>query len=77
MLDLKKADILHESALDSAEAGDDDKALMKLKECLELRKKHLYKYHEDIANTLDFIGKIYAMSGMTSKDFDLFCHVPK
>lgn len=67
--DLKKAEILFNCASDAAERGNDDVAVERLKECLRLRKEHLYKYHEDIANTLDFIGKIYAMSGETEKNY--------
>lgn len=40
-----------------------EEALIKLKECLLLRKDTLYKYHEDIAATMDLIAKVYAIMG--------------
>jgi len=41
-----------------------DEALVILKKCLLLRKDALYKYHEDIADTMDLIAKVYAMLGL-------------
>lgn len=41
-----------------------EEALIKLKECLLLRKDTLYKYHEDIAATMDLIAKVYAIMGL-------------
>lgn len=41
-----------------------EEALIKLKECLLLRKSTLYKYHEDIAATMDLIAKVYAIMGL-------------
>ncbi|KAL0119343.1 hypothetical protein PUN28_007693 [Cardiocondyla obscurior] len=43
--------------------GKYDEALIQLKECLLLRKDALYKYHEDIALTMDLIAKVYAITG--------------
>ncbi|TGZ49030.1 Uncharacterized protein DBV15_10838 [Temnothorax longispinosus] len=40
-----------------------EEALIKLKECLLLRKDALYKYHEDIAATMDLMAKVYAIMG--------------
>ncbi|XP_012526872.1 SET and MYND domain-containing protein 4 [Monomorium pharaonis] len=40
-----------------------EEALAKLKECLLLRKGALYKYHENIATTMDLIAKVYAITG--------------
>ncbi|KYM99194.1 SET and MYND domain-containing protein 4 [Cyphomyrmex costatus] len=40
-----------------------DEALDKLKKCLLLRKEALYKYHDDIADTMDLIAKVYAIIG--------------
>lgn len=41
-----------------------EEALVKLKECLLLRKGALYKYHENIAATMDLIAKVYAITGL-------------
>ncbi|XP_011635042.1 SET and MYND domain-containing protein 4-like isoform X1 [Pogonomyrmex barbatus] len=38
-------------------------AIISLKECLFLRKEALYKYHEDIAATMDLLAKVYAIMG--------------
>lgn len=40
-----------------------EEALVKLKECLLLRKGALYKCHENITTTMDLIAKVYAIMG--------------
>ncbi|EZA60897.1 SET and MYND domain-containing protein [Ooceraea biroi] len=43
-----------------------DVALTHLKKCLSIRQDVLYKYHNDIAVTWDFIAKVYVMMGRWS-----------
>lgn len=40
-----------------------EEALVKLKECLLLRKDALYKYHKDITATMDLMARVYAIIG--------------
>lgn len=59
--DLKKAQLLFETSQQSLFMGKNDEALKKLLECLEIRERILYKNHEDIALTLDALGKVNVM----------------
>lgn len=59
--DLKKAQLLFETSQQSLFMGKNSEALKKLLDCLEIREKLFYKNHEDIAVTLDALGKVSAM----------------
>ncbi|KAF7998125.1 hypothetical protein HCN44_009523 [Aphidius gifuensis] len=58
---LKKAQLLFETSQQSLFMGKNDEALKKLLDCLEIRERILYKNHEDIALTLDALGKVNVM----------------
>ncbi|KYN29622.1 SET and MYND domain-containing protein 4 [Trachymyrmex cornetzi] len=60
---LRQAQHYFEKAEICIENENYDEALDKLKKCLRLRKDALYKYHDDIADTMDFIAKVYAIIG--------------
>ncbi|XP_018306550.1 SET and MYND domain-containing protein 4 isoform X2 [Mycetomoellerius zeteki] len=60
---LRQAQHYFEKAEICIENENYDEALDKLKKCLRLRKDALYKYHDDIADTMDFIAKVYAIVG--------------
>ncbi|XP_051169953.1 SET and MYND domain-containing protein 4-like [Leptopilina boulardi] len=61
--DLKEAQDLYDAAQGCIDHEKIDEALYKLKQCLCIRRNVLYKHHEDIAVTLDLIGKVYAIMG--------------
>ena len=61
--DLKEAQDLFDAAQGCIDHEKIDEALDKLKQCLCIRRNVLYKHHEDIAVTLDLIGKVYAIMG--------------
>ena len=43
--------------------GNAKGALLKAKQCLEIRKRILCEYHETVAITYDLVGKILAIMG--------------
>ncbi|XP_033229555.1 SET and MYND domain-containing protein 4-like [Belonocnema kinseyi] len=61
--DLKEAQDLFDAAQGCIDHEKVEEALDKLKQCLCIRRNVLYKHHEDIAVTLDLIGKVYAIMG--------------
>ncbi|XP_012254183.2 SET and MYND domain-containing protein 4-like [Athalia rosae] len=61
--ELREAQSLFDAAQVCIELEQDAEALNKLKQCLNIRRSVLYKHHEYITNTLDLIGKVYAISG--------------
>ncbi|KAK9298502.1 hypothetical protein QLX08_008182 [Tetragonisca angustula] len=52
-----------ETAQISINLGKTDEALDKLKKCLSIRRTVLYKYNEDITNTLNLMGEVYKIMG--------------
>lgn len=53
-----------ETAQISINLGKTDEALDKLKKCLRIRRMVLYKYNEDITNTLNLMGEVYKIMGL-------------
>jgi len=66
---LRQAQHYFEKAEICIENENYDEALDKLKKCLRLRKDALYKYHDDIADTMDFIAKVYAIIGLYQRTY--------
>lgn len=61
--ELKTANDLFASAQDYLQIGKNKDAIDYLKHCLNIRQKWLYKYHDDIAITLDTLAKVNIMMG--------------
>lgn len=60
----KRAQSAHDAAQVYLDLGREEEALVKLKECLSIRREVLYKYHEDTMMTLDSIGRVYGLMGL-------------
>ncbi|XP_046603722.1 SET and MYND domain-containing protein 4-like [Neodiprion virginianus] len=73
--ELREAQNLFDAAHVCIEMENDDEALNKLKQCLNIRRSILYKHHQDIINTLDLIGKVYAISGRWLDSISYLEHV--
>ncbi|KAK1137914.1 hypothetical protein K0M31_002408 [Melipona bicolor] len=58
-----KAKELFEAAQISINLGKTDETLDQLKKCLRIRRRVLYKYNEDITNTLNLMGEVYKIMG--------------
>ncbi|CAG5100453.1 Similar to SMYD4: SET and MYND domain-containing protein 4 (Homo sapiens) [Cotesia congregata] len=61
--ELKTANDLSTSAQEYLQMGKNKEAIDYLKRCLNIRQKWLYKYHDDIAITLDNLAKINIIMG--------------
>lgn len=58
---LKDADSYYSEGRVCIENENYDEALIKLKACLHLKRAALYKYHEDLAEIMDLIARVYAI----------------
>ncbi|KAG8035770.1 hypothetical protein G9C98_001426 [Cotesia typhae] len=61
--ELKIANDLSTSAQEYLQMGKNKEAIFYLKRCLNIRQKWLYKYHDDIAITLDNLAKVNIIMG--------------
>ena len=61
--EIKLAEKIYESVQESIDSDDIEQALERLKSCLLIRKRVLYKYNTDIMRTLTLIEKIYIAKG--------------
>lgn len=61
--ELKIANDLSTSAQEYLQMGKNKEAIDYLKRCLNIRQKWLYKYHDDIAITLDNLAKVNIIMG--------------
>ncbi|XP_014467646.1 PREDICTED: SET and MYND domain-containing protein 4-like [Dinoponera quadriceps] len=61
--ELKNAVTAFDAAQIYIELEREEEAVVKLKECLSIRRNVLYKYHQDLTATLDILGKVYAIMG--------------
>lgn len=55
---------IFDAAQVSVDLGETKEALNKIKKCLHIRRTVLYKYNEDISNTLILMGEIYTTMGL-------------
>lgn len=62
--EIKLAEKIYESVQESIDSDDIEQALERLKSCLLIRKRVLYKYNTDIMRTLTLIEKIYIAKGL-------------
>lgn len=62
-IELKNAVTAFDAAQIYIELEREEEAVVKLKECLSIRRNLLYKYHQDLTATLDILGKVYAIMG--------------
>ncbi|OXU21510.1 hypothetical protein TSAR_009791 [Trichomalopsis sarcophagae] len=63
LLELEEANKLFETANINLKSQKVKEALENAKQCLEIRKRILYEYHESVTLTYDLIGKIFAVTG--------------
>ncbi|XP_063982204.1 SET and MYND domain-containing protein 4-like [Diachasmimorpha longicaudata] len=61
--DLETAQNLFALSQDLQDLGKFEESKRNLLQCLNIRKKILYRHHEDVAITLDFLGKVSVMMG--------------
>lgn len=65
---VKQAQVYAKNYLRDAECymqlGNLEQAVVELKNCLSLRKRVLYKYHEDIITTLDLMANLCVRMGL-------------
>jgi len=64
LVSLGQAQIFFEEAVNLTNNDQYQEALKRLRQCLSIRREILYKFHDDITATLDFIAKVYARTGL-------------
>ncbi|XP_076660150.1 protein-lysine N-methyltransferase SMYD4 isoform X2 [Halictus rubicundus] len=60
---IEQAETLFQAAKSCIAQEKVEEALEKLKNCLNIRRRILYKYHEDIVSTLNLISELYITKG--------------
>lgn len=53
-----------EEGVNLTSSDQHEEALEILMKCLSIRREVLYKFHDDVTITLDFIAKLYAKTGL-------------
>lgn len=63
-ISLGQAQILFDDGVNLSNNDQYQEALARLMQCLSIRREVLYKFHDEITTTLDFIAKVYARTGL-------------